>query len=191
MFPFLESGREGIENSEKNPDLHMDRADSEQKIFERNTERNRGQDIFVRNTDRMGQMEQADRKRQEEAEKHLRETASHLLYQKTEPLFIQRHKENFRLVPVSHTELPDIAISKEETTIGKLGTVADVVIPFPTVSRLHAKIHCAQGICLLTDLNSCNGTYVNEVQLEGDIPRKLEDGDEIAFADIKYQFYER
>ena len=191
MFPFLESGREGIENSEKNPDLHMDRADSEQKIFERNTERNRVQDIFVRNTGRMGQMEQADRKRQEEAEKHLRETASHLLYQKTEPLFIQRHKENFRLVPVSHTELPDIAISKEETTIGKLGTVADVVIPFPTVSRLHAKIHCAQGICLLTDLNSCNGTYVNEVQLEGDIPRKLEDGDEIAFADIKYQFYER
>ncbi len=191
MLPFLESGREGIENSEKSPDLHMDRADSDQEIFERNTERNRGQDIFVRNTERMGQMEQADRKRQEEAEKHLRETASHLLYQKTEPLFIQRHKENFRLVPVSHTELPDIAISKEETTIGKLGTVADVVIPFPTVSRLHAKIHCAQGICLLTDLNSCNGTYVNEVQLEGDIPRKLEDGDEIAFADIKYQFHER
>lgn len=119
------------------------------------------------------------------------ETASRLLYQKTEPLFIQRHREDFRLVPVSHTELPEIVIRQEETTIGKLGSVADIVIPFPTVSRLHAKIHCAQGICLLTDLNSCNGTYVNEIQLEGDIPRKLEDGDEIAFADIKYQFLEK
>ena len=82
-------------------------------------------------------------------------------------------------------------ITREETTIGRLSSAADVAIPFPTVSRLHAKLHCAQGICLLTNLNSCNGTYVNEIQLEGDIPVKLEDGDEIAFADIKYQFLEK
>lgn len=119
-----------------------------------------------------------------------RKLASRLLYQKTEPLFIRApRKENFRLVPVSHAEVPEIVITKEETLIGKLGTAVDAVIPFPTVSRLHAKLHCAQGICLLTDLNSCNGTYVNEVQLEGDIPRKLEDGDEVAFANIKYQFH--
>ena len=114
-----------------------------------------------------------------------------LLYQKTEPLYRRPSENRFRLVPVSHPNLPEIVISKEETTIGKLQTAADVVIPFPTVSRLHAKLHCAQGICLLTDLNSCNGTYVNEIPLEGDIPRKLEDGDEITFADIKYQFLER
>lgn len=114
-----------------------------------------------------------------------------LLYQKTEPLYRRPRENRFRLVPVSHPNLPEIVISKEETTIGKLQTAADVVIPFPTVSRLHAKLHCAQGICLLTDLNSCNGTYVNEIPLEGDIPRKLEDGDEITFADIKYQFLER
>ena len=114
-----------------------------------------------------------------------------LLYQKTEPLYRRPRENRFCLVPVSHPNLPEIVISQEETTIGKLQTAADVVIPFPTVSRLHAKLHCAQGICLLTDLNSCNGTYVNEIPLEGDIPRKLEDGDEITFADIKYQFLER
>ena len=115
----------------------------------------------------------------------------HLLCQKTEPLFIQPRRGSFRLVPVSHPGLPDIVITREETTIGRLSSAADVAIPFPTVSRLHAKLHCAQGICLLTNLNSCNGTYVNEIQLEGDIPVKLEDGDEIAFADIKYQFLEK
>ena len=94
-------------------------------------------------------------------------------------------------MPVSHPNLPEIVISQEETTIGKLRTAADVVIPFPTVSRLHAKLHCAQGICLLTDLNSCNGTYINDTPLEGDIPRKLENGDKVTFADITYQFLEK
>ena len=50
----------------------------------------------------------------------------------------------------------------------------------------------AQGICLLTNLNSCNGTYVNEIQLEGDIPVKLEDWgrDRVCWIS-QYQFLEK
>lgn len=126
-----------------------------------------------------------------QARQERKPVSDQLLYQKTEPLYRKPRENRFRLVPVSAPDLPEIVISQEETTIGKLQTAADVVIPFPTVSRLHAKLHCAQGICLLTDLNSCNGTYVNGTPLEGDIPRKLESGDEITFADITYQFLEK
>jgi ABC-type multidrug transport system ATPase subunit len=37
----------------------------------------------------------------------------------------------------------------------------DLVIPHPTVSRFHARIHRHDGSFVITDLNASNGTYVN------------------------------
>lgn len=116
-----------------------------------------------------------------------KQVSTQQLYQKTEPLYRCPGKAEFRLIPISHEGLPTITLIGEETTVGKLGAVVDVVLPFPTVSRLHARLQCTEGRCLVTDLNSCNGTYVNEVQLKGETPYQLEDGDELSFADIKYQ----
>lgn len=109
------------------------------------------------------------------------------LYEKTEPLYQCRREDSVCLVPVSHRDLPIITVSEQEITVGKLEAVVDAALPVPTVSRIHAKLQYKDGICLVTDLNSRNGTYVNGVLLKGEVPKQLEDGDEVAFADIRYQ----
>lgn len=61
-------------------------------------------------------------------------------------------------------------------TIGRLET-NDIVIPEQHVSRQHAVINYRDGIFMITDLGSANGTFVNDRQLESPFP--LASGDEI------------
>lgn len=58
----------------------------------------------------------------------------------------------------------------------------DVVINHDTVSRRHAEIEVQGRRARIRDLDSTNGTFVNDVQLEGERP--LEDGDRIRIADV-------
>ncbi len=53
----------------------------------------------------------------------------------------------------------------------------DIAIPEQHVSRQHAVINYRDGIFMLTDLNSANGTFVNDAQLSEPFP--LASGDEI------------
>jgi pSer/pThr/pTyr-binding forkhead associated (FHA) protein len=57
-----------------------------------------------------------------------------------------------------------------------------------TISRYHARIECENSDYYLEDLNSTNGTFVNEKQLTYKEKRKLESNDIIRFADVKYRF---
>ena len=41
------------------------------------------------------------------------------------------------------------------------GHTADLVLPDPQVSRLHARLELRDGVVHLEDLDSLNGTYVN------------------------------
>lgn len=61
-------------------------------------------------------------------------------------------------------------------TIGRLES-NDICIPEQHVSRQHAVINYRDGIFMITDLGSANGTFVNDKQLEGPFP--LASGDEI------------
>lgn len=53
----------------------------------------------------------------------------------------------------------------------------DIYIPEQHVSRQHAVINYRDGVFILNDLNSANGTFVNDVQLNQPFP--LAHGDEI------------
>lgn len=53
----------------------------------------------------------------------------------------------------------------------------DICIPDRHVSRHHAKIEYRDGIFMITDLNSANGTFVNDLQLTEAYP--LTSGDQI------------
>ncbi len=53
----------------------------------------------------------------------------------------------------------------------------DICIPEQHVSRQHAVINYRDGIFMLTDLGSANGTFVNDTQLK--VPFPLASGDEI------------
>lgn len=52
------------------------------------------------------------------------------------------------------------------------------------VSRLHAKIQAVQGGLVLIDLDSTNGTLLNNYRLPANEPYPLQSGDEIRFGDL-------
>ena len=51
------------------------------------------------------------------------------------------------------------------TTLGRSDT-CDLVFPFPTVSRMHARIELEHNHYILFDAGSSNGTFVNGQPIE-------------------------
>jgi hypothetical protein len=78
-------------------------------------------------------------------------------------------------------------IEKDEIIIGRDDT-CDVVLPERQISRQHIRITKEENRFYIEDLESRNGTWINDVKLEG--KRELLDGDEIHVAlAIRMQFY--
>jgi hypothetical protein len=67
-------------------------------------------------------------------------------------------------------------IQKDEVTLGR-GNECDLLLPEPQVSRQHVQIRADESHYVLVDLDSKNGTWVNNQQVKGE--RALHDGDEI------------
>lgn len=75
----------------------------------------------------------------------------------------------------------------KEVRIGK-GREVEVQISDETISRIHARITKEEDGYYLEDLNSTNGTYVNEDMLPFRTKRKLNRDDRVRFAEILYRF---
>lgn len=84
-------------------------------------------------------------------------------------------------------QLEDIRIESSSQRIG-YGNEADIHIDRDTISNLHAKIDREGDSYYLEDLNSTNGTFVNDEPLAYKERRKLESNDTVRFADIRYRF---
>jgi len=69
------------------------------------------------------------------------------------------------------------------TTIGR-SEDAGVTIALSAVSRQHAMLNVAGGLCELVDLGSTNGTAINGIPLMANAPHQLHDGDEIVIAGV-------
>ena len=77
-------------------------------------------------------------------------------------------------------------LNLEDMTLGR-EDICDIVIPVRQISRKHLIFRLRGGVCVVEDLNSKNGTWVNGYRLLG--MRELEDGDEIRVAkDIRLRF---
>ena len=74
--------------------------------------------------------------------------------------------------------------------IGKHAELADFCLSRPTVSRLHLRIDKREGVYIVTDLNSTNGTAVEGYKLQANETVSIRDGDIIAIAEVKYRFAE-
>ena len=81
----------------------------------------------------------------------------------------------------------DICVTKKMTRIG-YGPDADVQIQADTISQLHARIDRDGESYYIEDLNSTNGTFVNDEPLAYKERRKLNSNDMIRFADVRYRF---
>lgn len=74
--------------------------------------------------------------------------------------------------------------------IGKHAELADFCLSRPTVSRLHLRIDKREGVYIITDLNSTNGTVVEGYKLQANETVSIRDGDIISIAEVKYRFAE-
>ena len=84
-----------------------------------------------------------------------------------------------------------IMINKDKFIIGRLGSMVDYMIQDRTVGKLHADIRCREGSCCVIDLNSKNGTYINDVRIISNKEHEIKDGDEIRFSGFKYIFRQK
>ena len=81
----------------------------------------------------------------------------------------------------------DLYLEKSLCIIGK-SEAANLQIQKDTISNYHAKISYGENEYYIEDLNSTNGTFVNEELLNYKEARRLCPGDCIQFADVKYRF---
>ncbi|QHO36915.1 Zeaxanthin epoxidase [Arachis hypogaea] len=72
-------------------------------------------------------------------------------------------------------------IASREVTVGRVPEKADLVIPVATVSAVHARIQKKQGNLLVTDLDSTNGTFVDDKRLRPGVVTTVSPGSNITF----------
>ena len=74
-------------------------------------------------------------------------------------------------------------------TVGKAQAYVDVVLPDPSVSRVHARIYKGEEGCIeIRDLDSTNGTFINGTRLEPNEKRRVLRGDEVRFGNVEYEY---
>ena len=83
--------------------------------------------------------------------------------------------------------LPDIMITKLPFIIGS-SCNCDGVVEHPNISRFHAKITCREGVYYIEDLNSTNGTKVNEGLLSYKTQTIIRKNERIYLANEPYCF---
>ncbi|KAL8151610.1 hypothetical protein V2J09_021418 [Rumex salicifolius] len=75
------------------------------------------------------------------------------------------------------------ASTESSVIVGRVPDKAGLVIPVATVSGVHARFDKRQGNLYVTDLNSTNGTYVNERKLNPGQEFPVPPGSRITFGD--------
>ena len=81
----------------------------------------------------------------------------------------------------------EIDLSYDVVTLGRAPS-CQVVLDEPFASRRHAQIVFRNELYWLRDLKSKNGTYLDEVRLDGEA--RLDDGAEIRIGDTRLRFYD-
>lgn len=82
-------------------------------------------------------------------------------------------------------KIKEVYVLEDEVSIGR-GTQNHIVLKDPYISKDHAKITIDESEFFLEDLNSANGTLVNDTKVLDVI--KLKDGDRIKFGQVEFLF---
>lgn len=100
----------------------------------------------------------------------------------------QTNIKKLHKIEVNNDYVEEILIDKTPFCIGKLGPMVDAVIEAKQISRMHARIIKEGEEYYLMDLNSTNGTFLNQLQVIGNDKVLCHVGDILYFADIGYEF---
>lgn len=79
---------------------------------------------------------------------------------------------------------PVFTVDREQVMLGRVAE-NDIVLPDPNVSRVHARVERRGGEFLITDLDSTNGTWVNEKRVSEE---ELSDNDVIRLGSTRLIF---
>ncbi|CAK9314084.1 unnamed protein product [Citrullus colocynthis] len=91
----------------------------------------------------------------------------------------------------SKVEMPDaFEIVSNEVTVGRIPDKADIVIPVATVSALHARIKNQEDRLLVIDLDSTNGTFIDDKRLNPGVVAAVSSGNCITFGDIHLAMFQ-
>ncbi|OIT08611.1 PREDICTED: uncharacterized protein LOC109230952 [Nicotiana attenuata] len=74
-------------------------------------------------------------------------------------------------------------------TVGRLAEKADMVIPVPTVSAVHALLQSMEEYLVVTDLDSTNGTFIGEKRLRPGVAAAALPGSLLTFGDTNLAIF--
>lgn len=92
----------------------------------------------------------------------------------------------YRMTTTDRELRQDVLVRDFPFYIGKVRKGVDLTIDDKSVSRRHARLTKEGEDIFLTDLNSTNGTYINNIKLQENKPYLLTDKDEVSFSQINY-----
>lgn len=82
----------------------------------------------------------------------------------------------------------DFLCTEGKKVLGSSAQYADICIPLPMISKVHARIEVNEKGTFLEDMNSANGTQVNGETLKYREKRILQKGDTVSIAGETYNF---
>jgi uncharacterized protein YkwD len=91
-----------------------------------------------------------------------------------------------RLIAIGATAPREFSSDAKGIAIGSAAGNDFVIANEPSVSRRHAKIECRRGSYRIIDLESTNGTFVNDARVRGALTFKI--GDVLRFGSARYRF---
>ena len=126
----------------------------------------------------------------EPSEEYMQNLHVNLRVSETNPTVCLMSKEGKAKGILLHEGLgkyPDFELEKKNYKIGNHPT-AELYIKKDTISTFHAEIAYNEDAYYIEDLNSTNGTYLNDIPVNYKEKEKLSPGDVIRFADVRYRF---
>lgn len=94
------------------------------------------------------------------------------------------------LKSTANNDSEDITIKGNKFIIGRLEEQVDYYIKNNSVGKIHAEISKIGNKYFIKDLNSKNGTYLNNEKLEAEKEVIINNNDKIVFANCEYQYFE-
>ncbi len=82
----------------------------------------------------------------------------------------------------------DIHLSCFPFTIGKIPDSTNYIIKNSLISRIHARFYFKENTYYIEDMNSLNGTYINDICISPYTMTEINDGDIIRFANVSFIF---
>lgn len=93
-----------------------------------------------------------------------------------------------RLVYTGTDFISEIELTSFPFSIGKMAENVTMVIDHPMISRIHAKIYFKENHYYIEDMNSSNGTYINNNLIQPHTLTEITAGDYITFSHLTYIF---